>query len=258
MTKFNFKKKYGQNFLNDENIANNIVNSIEPTEKDLIIEIGPGAGAITKKLKKYGTTLLAFEIDEDTKKYLLPLEDEHTKIIYGDFLEVDVKKYINSIKYSNIYIVGNLPYYITTPIIERIIDLNLNPEKFVIMVQREVADRFLARPKTRDYGYMTVLLNYHFNLSKIIDVPRNKFYPTPNVDSTVLSLSTKDKESVDYEKFKNLLKHSFQFKRKNINNNLKSYNLKIVEKILKKHGYDLTNRAEEIDLETFIDLSNNL
>lgn len=258
MTKFKFKKRYGQNFLIDTNIIDKIINSIDPTEKDLIIEIGPGAGALTKKLKKYSANLIAFEIDEETKKYLSPLENSKTKIIYGDFLETDIKKYISEIKYENIYIIGNLPYYITTPIIEHIIDSAIEPKSITIMVQKEVGDRFLAKPGIKDYGYMTVLLNYNFTLEYICSVPRKCFQPAPNVDSTVLKLTSKTKAKGDYNKFKKIIKDAFQFKRKTIYNNLKNYDKEKLEIILTKHGYSLTSRAETIDLETYIELTNNL
>ncbi len=253
--KFNYKKKYGQNFLQDAITCDKIVNAISPKPDDLIIEIGGGSGAITKLLKKYNSTLITYEIDPDTKKFLLPLEDEKTSIIYEDFLQADVNNKINSIKHQNLYIIGNLPYYITTPIIEKIIDTQIDPQKVVIMVQKEVADRFLAKPKTKDYGYMTVILDYNYNLEKLIEVPKEKFYPAPKVDSTVVVLSKKDKQKVDYDKLKSILKEAFKFKRKTIQNNIKSIPKEKLLEVLTKHKTTLTSRAEEIDLETFIELS---
>lgn len=258
MTKFKFKKKFGQNFLRDDSTIDKIVSSIAPTPEDLIIEIGPGAGSLTKKLKSYNCQLIAFEIDEDTKKYLLPLEDEKTKIVYQDFLECQLTEFLKKLNYKNLYIIGNLPYYITTPIIEHIIDSKVNPKDIVIMVQKEVADRFLAKPKTKEYGYMTVLLSYNFELSRITDVGKNAFYPVPKVESTVLKLHQKELEKLDYEKFKDFLKSAFQFKRKTLRNNLKSYDLKSIENILSTRGYSLSNRAEEIDLETYIEIIKNI
>ena len=258
MAKFKFKKKYGQNFLQDERTIDEIANSIAPSREDLIIEIGPGAGALTKKLKSHGAQLVAFEIDEDTKKYLLPLEDERTKIVYSDFLEVDIADFLKNFTYERLFIIGNLPYYITTPIIEHIINSGIEHENLTIMVQREVADRFLATPGHKEYGYMTVLLNYHYKIDKIVEVDRSKFFPIPNVDSTVIKLAKEESPSLDYARFKSILKDSFQFKRKTIYNNLKKYDKILLEKILDKRGYNLTTRAEEIDLATYIDLANNL
>lgn len=257
MNNFNFKKKYGQNFLKDDNISDRIVNSITPNIDDLIIEIGPGSGAITKKLKKYNCQLIAFEIDEETHKYLDLLEDNKTKIIYEDFLKVDLKNFLKNYNYKKLYIIGNLPYYITTPIIEKIINCNIDPESITVMVQKEVGERFTAKPHKKDYGYITVVLNYWYNIKKIVDVNRNSFFPTPKVDSIVLQLNKKNREDVDYETFKQVLKEAFQFKRKTIGNNIKSINKERLLDILKKHNYTLNSRAEELDLHTFIDISKN-
>ena len=258
MSKFVFKKKFGQNFLKNQSIIDKIVDSIEPNKDDLIIEIGPGSGALTKRLKKYDATLIAFEIDLETKKYLDKLEDEKTHIIYEDFLNANILKILNKYHYTNLYIIGNLPYYITTPIIEHIVELNLNVLSMVFMVQKEVADRFLSKPRSKNYGYMTVILNYWFDVEKIIDVDKKNFVPMPKVDSTVLRLSRKETLNVDYDKFDTLVKDSFKFKRKTLNNNLKAYDRCVIETILNRHGYTLENRAEEINLETFIDLTNNI
>ncbi len=258
MAKFKFKKKYGQNFLKNETIIDKIVSSIDPLPQDMIIEIGPGSGALTRKLKNYGCQLIAFEIDEDTKQYLLTLEDDKTKIIYGDFLESDITKLFKKYDYERLFILGNLPYYITTPIIEHIIDSKINHESLTIMVQKEVAERFLAKPHHKEYGYMTVLLEYHYDIEKIIDVDRNEFYPVPKVDSTVIKLRKKNSEPVDYEFFKTILKESFQFKRKTVYNNLKKYDKSILERVLEKHGNKLSDRAEDLPLEAYIDLSKSL
>lgn len=258
MTKFNFKKKYGQNFLTDEKIINKITTSITSTPDDLIIEIGPGSGALTKKLKLMNSHLLAFEIDEETKKFLLPLEDEKTHIIYEDFLETNIQEKISHIPYKKLFIIGNLPYYITTPILQKIIDSNINPTNITVMVQKEVANRFLAKPKNKEYGYMTVLLNFHFKLSKVCDVSKNAFKPIPKVDSTVIKLEPNCSKVDNYQHFISILKEAFQFKRKTIYNNLKSHDKQIITDILSNHGYSINSRAEDLDLETFIDLSNNL
>ncbi len=258
MTKFKFKKKYGQNFLKNTSIIEKIVNSIEPTHNDLIIEIGPGSGVITSKLKKYNANLIAFEIDVETKKFLLPLEDDRTKIIYSDFLEINLRDFLSTYNYERLYIIGNLPYYITTPILEHIIDCDVNAETITIMVQKEVATRFLAKPQTRDYGMMTVLINYNYDIEKIVNVKNTDFIPIPKVDSTVIKLSKKDKESIDYDLFKKFLKDAFQFKRKTLNNNLNAYDKNKIEAILKRHNFSLKNRAEELDLQTFLDIVKEL
>ena len=188
------KKKFGQNFLIDNNIIEKIVETINSNESDLIIEIGPGRGALTKRLKEKLSNIIAYEVDTDLKEYLSNLEDDKTKIIYQDFLTSNINVDISNIQYNKLYIVGNLPYYITTPIIEHIIKSNLKIEKLVIMVQKEVADRFLALPKTKEYGYITVLLQYYFNIKRICNVSKNSFNPIPKVESTVLEFNSKEQK----------------------------------------------------------------
>lgn len=259
MKEFNFKKKFGQNFLIDENIINNIANSICPNENDLIVEIGPGIGYLTKKLLKYNSNYIGFEIDSETKSYLKIYENKKTRFIFNDFLKVDLKNTLSNINYQNLYIVGNLPYYITTPIIEKIIDSKLDLVSITIMVQKEVADRFLAPAGSKNYGYFTVILNYFFEIEKIIDVPRKCFNPSPKVDSTVIKLTKKENTDVlDYKKFQNFLKNAFKYKRKNLKNNLNGYNLKKIEDVLQKYNFDLTVRAEALNLKILIDLFKNL
>lgn len=256
MPNFNFKKKFGQNFLNNKAIISNIVNSITPTEDDLIIEIGPGGGALTSNLKKYNAKLIAYEVDIDTKVYLDELVDDKTSIIYDDFLNRDISNDIKNIEYKKLFIIGNLPYYITTPIITKIIESNINVEEAVFMVQKEVADRFSAQPKSREYGSITVFLNYFFEVKRLFIVGKNNFYPIPNVDSAVIKLTgKKDKAAVEFNKFNNFVKKSFQFKRKNLRNNLKGYDLEKINYILKENGYSLENRAEDLPYEVFVSIA---
>lgn len=256
---FNFKKKFGQNFLIDKDKTQRIVDLINANEDDLIIEIGPGAGALTKRLVKKNANLICYEIDEDTKEYLLPLENDKTKIVYKDFLTANVKEDIKDIEYKNLYIVGNLPYYITTPIIEKIIKEEVNVKKMVFMVQKEVGERFASKPNTREYGSITVFLNYYFNIKQEFIVGRKCFNPSPNVDSVVISLNQKtERKKVDMKKFDKLVRDSFQFKRKNLRNNLKNYDLDKVNEILSDYKLDITHRAEELDYTIFVDLCNRL
>lgn len=254
---FNFKKKYGQNFLTNQGIINNIVGAISPSERDLIIEIGPGGGALTRKLKKYNANMLCYEVDEDTAKYLTELIDEKTRIIYDDFLKRDINKDIENITYDNLYIIGNLPYYITTPIITKIIEEDIRVKEGVFMVQKEVADRFSSSKGTRDYGSITVFLNYYFDIKKLFVVGKNNFVPKPNVDSAVIKLISKSNRlNVDKDKFNRIVRDAFQFKRKNLNNNLKDYARDKVNEILQSHGYSLSNRAEDLSYEIFVDIAN--
>lgn len=259
---FNFKKKFGQNFLKDDSIPRKIVECSNILEDSLVIEIGPGAGALTKFLVKHAKQVLCYEIDTTLEDILDNelIDYNNVDIIYDDFLKRDVLKDIEKYEYKNLFVVANLPYYITTPIITKLIENGVDVEKIVVMIQKEVADRFGAKPKTRDYGSITVFLNYYFDIKKEFFVSRNCFIPKPNVDSIVISL-TKRKEKLEVENkelFFKLVRDSFHYKRKTLRNNLKGYNLIKVEDILKKYNYDLSVRAEELALDVFVDISNNL
>lgn len=259
MEKFNFKKKFGQNFLIDNNILTKISDSINATENDLIIEIGPGSGALTKKLKAKNANLICFEIDKDTKIYLDKLEDKKTKIIYEDILATDIKESIKNINYNNLYIVGNLPYYITTKIITTIINLELNPKEMVFMVQKEVADRFMAKPKTKEYGYITVLLNYYYDLESVVFAPKECFNPMPKVDSEVVKFNLNIKKGVNNPiDFNSFIKECFRFKRKKLLNNISNFDKKKVENHLIKNNQSFNIRAEELSVLEYIDLYNDL
>lgn len=259
MEMFDYKKKYGQNFLNDKTIIEKIVDSIPASCNDLIIEIGPGSGALTKIMKRFGAHILAFEIDKETSKFLSKLEDEKTKIIYNDFLESDIDKCISEIEYSNLYIIGNIPYYITTPIIKKITNLEARVNEVVLMVQKEFADRICAEPGSKNYGSLTVYIRSKYNVKKIEDVNKKSFTPVPKVDSSVIKLSPHDNYQIENKiGFENFIKEAFKFKRKTLKNNLTNYNLDLVNITLNKYGYSISNRAEEIPVEIFIDLYNSL
>lgn len=256
--KFNYKKSLGQNFLMDKNKINQIIESIEVGENDLIVEIGPGAGAITKELVKKNCDVLCFEIDIRLKDILLKIDSDKLEIVYQDFLTINLSDYIDYSKYKKIIFVGNLPYYITTAIINKIIDYN-HADEIVIMVQKEVAERFMAKPNSKKYNSLSVFLQYHFNIEKVCDVSKNCFEPIPKVDSTVIKFKKSNKYKVNNETvFYKLIKDSFTQKRKNLKNNLKSYDLIKIENILKKINKDLTYRAESLTIEDFILISNEL
>ncbi len=256
--KFEYKKSLGQNFLIDNNIKNKIIESINPTEKDLIIEIGPGAGSLTKELVKKNCDIICFEIDKRLEIELDKIKSNNLKIIFEDFLKVNLNDYIEK-KYERLFFVGNLPYYITTAIINKIINES-NPYEITIMIQKEVAQRFMAKPNSKAYGSLSIYLQYNFDISKICDVSKNCFEPKPNVDSTVIVLKKKKNKSkvINEEQFYKLIKDSFRQKRKNLRNNLKEYNCDLIEEILKSFNKDLSRRAEEITIEEFIEISNRM
>ncbi len=260
MDKFRHKKSLGQNFLHDETIINKIVSSIKLNPNDLVIEIGPGKGALTKKLQEFNVNLICYELDKRTKPYLEKIQSYKTHIKYQDFLTSDVVSDIKKIKYKHLYIVANIPYYITTPIIKKIINSNINVEEMILMMQDEVANRFSAIVGTRDYGAITVFLNYYFQIEKLFEVPASCFNPMPNVNSAVVKFSKRNKKILlkNENVFFQLVRDSFKFKRKNLKNNLKNYDLTLISKVLKEFNLSLENRAEEISLEVFAAIANNL
>ena len=239
-----------------------IVKCADIYKDTLVIEIGPGAGSLSKCIIPLSKYSILYEIDARLKKMLDELlrENNNYEIIFNDFLKENVNDKICNIDYDKLYVVANLPYYITTPIISKLIDEDILPDKIVIMVQKEVADRLSAKVGNKDYGSLTVLLNYYYDIKKMFDVSRNCFTPKPNVDSAVICMSLKrDRLEVnDIVFFKKFIRDSFQFKRKNLRNNLKKYNLKKIESILKKHNLDLSYRAENISLDIFIEIVNEL
>lgn len=257
MEKHNFKKKYGQNFLNNDSILERIVSSFECKDDTIILEIGPGAGALTKKLVRFKNRVIAFEIDNELKNKLDKIDADNLKVVYEDFLNIKLREYFD---YNDkICVVANIPYYITTPIVTKFIDEKIIPEEMVLMVQKEVGERLSARPGTSDYGAITVLLNYYFNVEYLFTVDRSNFYPVPNVDSAIIKFKKKDNlVECDYTKLKKLVNDAFKQKRKNLKNNLKNYNLVKIEEILFKYNFDLTNRAEDLSYEIFVEIVNIL
>lgn len=259
---FNFKKKFGQNFIVDENIINSIIDKSHIDNDTLVIEIGPGAGSLTDKLTQKAKYVLCYEIDEKLKRILEKniSKKNNLEIIFKNFLESNVKEDIKKYNYEKLYVIANLPYYITTPIIIKLIEDDLNVDKIVVMVQKEVGDRFKATPGSKDYSSLSVFLGYYYNIKKLMDVSRNVFIPKPNVDSIVVEFSKKNSLLYlkDTQTFYKLIRDSFKQKRKTLKNNLKDYNLIKIEETLKKYNFDLTVRAEQLPIEVFIDISNSL
>lgn len=259
---FNFKKKFGQNFIIDENIIKNIVEKANIDNDTLVIEIGPGAGSLTNILAKKAKTVLCYEIDTTLKNILEENLKEYNNVTikYEDFLKSNVIEDLKEYAYKKLYVVANLPYYITTPIIMKIIEDKIDVDKIVVMVQKEVGDRFKATVGSKDYNSLSIFLNYHFDVTKILDVSKNVFMPKPNVDSIVVEFKKKtNKYKVLNESvFFKLVKDSFVQKRKTIKNNLKNYDLNIIEEILSKYNMNLTTRAEQIPIEVFIEIADKI
>ncbi len=257
-----FKKKYGQNFLKNISVVEKIVDVSGVGARDLVIEVGPGGAIMTRELSKRAGNVLAYEIDEDLKDELSKRLDgcSNVDVLFKDFLDADLVNDVKKYSYDKLFFVSNVPYYITTPILMKIIESNLSFSKIVMMVQKEVGDRFSTKTGSKEYGSITVLLNYFFDVKKEFFVSRNQFVPVPNVDSVIVSFTEKnDKKYLkDFKFFERIVRDSFQFKRKTIKNNLRSYDLDIVSDVLSKYGYDLSVRAENLELDVFVDLANEL
>ena len=268
---FTFKKSLGQNFLIDTNILNNIVDHAEITPESGVIEIGAGIGALTEQLAKRCKKVLAFEIDQR----LLPiLEDTlspypHVSVVHQDFLKADVHQaietYLQEVK--DIAIVANLPYYVTTPIIMKCLEDHLPFRSMVIMMQKEVGSRITAKPGTKDYGSLSIAIQYYTTAEIVMNVPKTVFIPQPNVDSAVVKLTKRDQPVVavkDEQFFFNIVKFSFAQRRKTILNNLFSQLENGKEKkarimaALEKAEIDPTRRGETLTIEEFAKLSDGL
>ena len=185
---------------------------------------------------------------------------DNVNVLFKDFLKSDVQSDIESYNYDKLYVVANLPYYITTPIIIKLIEDNIMPDKIVVMVQKEVGNRFKASVGTKDYNSLSIFLNYYFNVKKILDISRNVFIPKPNVDSIVVEFSKKEKklDLKNKELFFKLIRDSFKQKRKTLKNNLKEYDLEKVNEVLSKYNLDTSIRAEQVSIDIFVDIANNL
>lgn len=257
-----FKKRLGQNFLKDNSVVKRIVDVSGVDSNSLVIEVGPGGAIMTRELANKASNVLAYEIDTDLAFELEKrlCDYDNVDIIFQDFLVADIVSDIKDYDYKDLFFVSNVPYYITTPIILKLIKSGLNFKNIVMMVQKEVGDRFCASTGSREYGSITVLLNYFYDIRKEFFVSKKQFVPEPKVDSVIVSFREKNNkiEVRDFDFFEELVRNSFQFKRKNIKNNLFKYNLKIVESVLDKYGYDLTVRAENLDVEIFVELANEL
>lgn len=259
---FKFKKNFGQNFIIDKNIIENIVLKSDVDSETLVIEIGPGAGSLTSALASKAKNVLCYEID----KALEPILKENLKdknnidIIFKDFLISEVNENIKKYNYKKLYVVANLPYYITTPIITKIINDKIDADKIVVMVQKEVGDRFKANPGTKDYSSLSIFLKYYFEVNKIMDVSRNVFMPKPNVDSIVVEFVKKKSLLYvkDEEKFFKLIRDSFKQKRKTLKNNLREYDINKIDEVLSNYKMNSSARAEQISIEIFAAIANAL
>ncbi|RSJ75190.1 16S rRNA (adenine(1518)-N(6)/adenine(1519)-N(6))-dimethyltransferase RsmA [Streptococcus cristatus] len=227
---FTFKKSFGQNFLTDTNILQKIVDTAEIDKNVNVIEIGPGIGALTEFLAESAAEVMAFEIDERLVPILADtLRDfDNVTVVNQDILKVDLAQYIAEFKNPDlpIKVVANLPYYITTPILMHLIESGIPFSEFVVMMQREVADRISAQPNTKAYGSLSIAVQYYMMAKVAFIVPRTVFVPAPNVDSAILKMVRRDQPAVavqDEKFFFKVSKASFVHRRKTLWNNLTSH-----------------------------------
>lgn len=258
------KKKFGQNFLNSDGILRRIITDSGVKKEDTIIEIGPGRGALTKHLVKAAKKVYAFEIDTSLQNYLSPIEaaSDNLSIIYEDILEVDLEAFIKDHIGSNVKVIANIPYYITSPIIFKLLEIE-SVKEMTLLIQKEVADRFSSGPNSKDYSGVSVIIQALAKVDKLFHVKRTAFYPIPNVDSTVIKLTRHENQDKIHntKQFTELVKASFKQKRKTILNNLEAYyGLSKAELLVKLNSidnkYDQFTRAESLSLDDFIKMSN--
>lgn len=269
LKKYNIKanKKLGQNFLIDDTVIEKIISSAEIEKNDLIIEIGPGLGTLTSKLLEKAGKVIAIELDERMVKILTDRFKLYNnfELINEDVLKVDLKKIIseNAIAEGKAKIVANLPYYITTPIIMKLLEDKLNIASITVMVQKEVADRITANPGDKLSGAITYSVNYYAEAKEIVLVGKESFIPSPEVDSKVIKLQIRDFPPVNIEDegvFFKVIRASFMQRRKTLINGLTNSGLiKDKEKLLQifKHmNLNAEIRGEKLTLEQFAELSN--
>ncbi|MCQ9326870.1 16S rRNA (adenine(1518)-N(6)/adenine(1519)-N(6))-dimethyltransferase RsmA [Neisseria dentiae] len=248
------RKRFGQNFLQDTRIINDIVNAVRPQPGDVVIEIGPGLAAITGPLAEKLDKLYVVEIDRDIVGRLKTLPFADKLVIHeGDVLQFDFNSVAGKKK-----IVGNLPYNISTPLLFRLSEVADDVADMHFMLQKEVVERMTARPKTNDYGRLSVMLQYFFEMETLIDVPPESFDPAPKVDSAVVRMipaKHRIGEAQDFGHFAKLVKQAFAQRRKTIRNNLKDI---AADEDLQAVGINPQDRAEHIGPELYVKLSNYL
>ena len=256
------KKKFGQNFLINRDIVTNIIEKADITNNDTVLEIGPGLGTLTKELIKVAKRVIAVELDEDMCDILNSrFNADNLEIINADILKLDLNEYTK--KYGKIKVVANLPYYITTPIIMKLLESNYDISEIVVMVQKEVAERICSTKKDRENSSITISINYYAAPAIIIDVPKDNFLPAPEVDSCVIKLTILDKPPVelkDKEQFFKIVKFAFSQRRKTILNSLSSggYDKIELQRVFDELNLDSKLRAENLDIQDFANIANKL
>ena len=253
------KKKYGQNFLNDSNLSDEILDIANIDEKTEVLEIGPGLGFLTEKLIENSKFLTAFEIDDDLIPFLNKKFEnkQNFRLIHQDFMEADLEKFFEDKK--NVKVVANIPYYITSPIINKLLEYRENIDEIYLMVQKEVAERIASQPHSKNMSLLTHAVQFYAEAEYLFTVPKEKFDPVPKVDSAFLGIKIlKDKRyesQISEEKYFKYLKEAFSNKRKSIANNLTKleFSKDVVGAALEKVGKTRLARTEEFSVQEFID-----
>lgn len=259
---FKFNKRFGQNFIESEILLEKIVELSGVTEKDKVVEIGVGGGTLTRALSEKAKFVYGFEIDKNLQPVLQKslAGVENVEIIFKDFMKENLSELEKEIGEEYV-VVANLPYYITSPIVMRFIEEAKFCRRIVVMVQREVAFRFCARPATADYGAITAAIGLWGDAAIILDVDRTNFYPQPNVDSAVVRIDKfyEDRGVIDKKVYRDIVRIAFSSRRKTLVNNMMNY-LKIsrekAENILKESGIDISVRGETLSVGDFTRLAN--
>lgn len=255
------KKRFGQNFLQDNAIIHDIVRAIRPSQNDLMVEIGPGLGALTIPLMQYIQPLHVVEIDRELVKKLQAKFSNEVLIIHeADVLQFDFATLTPNSNESSqrLRIVGNLPYNISTPLLFYLLSFHSLIFDMHFMLQKEVVDRLVAQPKTADYGRLSVMLQYYFSMDKILDVPPEAFYPAPKVDSAIIRIypyKTLPYQAKDERLFAKLVKEAFSQRRKTLRNNLRK---EVSDAQFMEANIDPTRRPETLQIEEFVRLANIL
>ena len=269
--RFQLSKSLGQNFITDKNVIERIVEGAGPTEDDLVIEIGPGIGVLTAEAAQQAAKVVAIEIDSK----LIPILDEtlaeydNVEVINQDILKTDLNGIIDEQRAKgsfsgDVKIIGNLPYYITTPIIMHILENSIRAESITVMMQKEVADRIKASPGNKTYGAISAAVQYYCEVEQVVSVPKEVFVPRPKVDSAVLKLTIRDKKPVDLideKAFFTCIKSGFGQRRKTLLNSLTgTYGLPKdeIRRILEEAGIDPVQRAETLDMNEFAAIANGV
>ena len=260
---FKFNKKFGQNFIFDKNLLFAIIADSGINEQDEVLEIGPGAGTLTRVIAQNAKMVVSYEIDTSLKPILEEnlLGVDNSKIVFADALKEDIKN-IESHFTGKYKIVANLPYYITTPLIFKFVKQTKRVLSMCIMVQKEVGERLVANNQSIDYGSISAILDFYGNVKILRQVPRRLFVPSPNVDSCVVQIDfVNNKYSANEEMFEKVVKSAFSNRRKTLVNNLcKDFNIEKqqIGVILEQNGYTASVRGDSLSTEDFVKIANIL